>query len=140
MYVAGIVIRIATRRTAFACRIEKRAAPRKYRSVAVSSVLDRGLATAFPDGQKTRSPRRRTIAGVKVSAIASATVTAKPIVSPIVFRMGKEPRERAKKEIRTAPPLVVTLSPAQITAFRTATSFDLPSRRSSRYRETRKIE
>ena len=126
--------------TVFACRIENRAAPRKYRSVAVSSVLGRDFATDFPEGQKTRSPRTRTIAGMNVSAIASATVTAKPIVSPIVFRIGNEPRDSAAKEIRTAPPLVVTLSPAQITAFRTASSLDLPSRRSSRYRETRKIE
>ena len=78
--------------------------------------------------------------GVNVRAIARATVTAKPIVSPIVFRIGKEPRERAAKEISTAPPLVVTLSPAHITAFRTASSFDFPSLRSSRYREMRKIE
>src|SRR2546426_1267826 len=116
-YVAGIVIRTATRRTAFACRIEKCAAPWKYRSVALSSPFGRGFASFDPEGQNTRFPRRRTIAGVNVSAIRRATVTANPIVRPIVFRIGKDPRDRAAKAISTAPPLVVTLSPAQITAF-----------------------
>ena len=73
-------------------------------------------------------------------SVATCYMLAAPIVSPIVLRIGKEPRERAAKAISTAPPLVVTLSPAQITAFRTASSFDFPSLLSSRYRETRKIE
>src|SRR5512136_347634 len=87
-------------------------------------------------GQNIRFPSSMMSEGTRVSATRRDMPIAKPRMMPMVFIMEKSAMARAKNEIMTVAPLVVMLSPAQVTEVLTAFSLLYPLMRSSLYLAT----